>query len=213
LNYNIEIVMADYGKIMDNRPDDFEIGERHRIFDALMLGVKQGSRSAFRKLFELSSPKTYGILMRVLRNRSDADEVFQEVYLRIWTKSFLFDPARAHAECWISHMARHAAIDRLRAVGRRPQLEQYDDAFQSEDPGPEQTAVLQSEVRLMTTCLDRLDQNHRDAVRLAYVEGASYDELALRFDVPINTMKSWLRRSLRRLRACIEGEEQGDAQD
>jgi RNA polymerase sigma-70 factor, ECF subfamily len=213
LIYNDAILMGDYGKFMGTRLSHDEDEARRYAIDALMLEVKQGSRSSFQKLFDMSSSKIYGILLRVLRNRSDADDVFQEVYLRIWTKSFLFDPGRAHADCWIAHMARHAAIDRLRAVGRRPRLEEYDESLASEDAGPEQVAVLNSEMRLMSSCLDRLDKNHRDAVRLAYIEGASYEELAVKFDVPMNTMKSWLRRSLRRLRACIEGQEYGDAID
>lgn len=195
---------------MENQSAEITGEERFARIDGLMLAVKQGSRSAFQTLFEVTSSKVYGILMHVLRNKTEADEVHQEVYLRLWTKSFLYDPARAHAECWITHMARHAAIDRLRAMGRRPGWEVYDETVQSEDPDPEQVAMHHSDLRLLTACLGRLDPNYQSCVRLAYVEGASYEELAAKFQVPMNTMKSWLRRSLRRLRVCLESGGQSD---
>lgn len=189
---------------MENPVVRFDQDNGRNAVDDLMMGVKQGSRAAFKALFDATSSKVYGILMRILRNASDADEVHQEVYLRLWTKSFLYDPARAHAECWIAHMARHAAIDRLRALGRRPGGEEYVDTVQSDDPGPEQVAIDQSDFRLLIACLARLDPSHQSCVRLAYLDGASYEELAAQFKVPMNTMKSWLRRSLRRLRICLE---------
>lgn len=195
---------------MENSSAKLDEDKRLGRLDELMAGVKQGSRSAFQSLFEATSAKVYGILMRILRNRSEADEVHQEVYLRLWTKSFLYDPTRAHAECWIAHMARHAAIDRLRAMGRRPGGEAFLDTVESDAPGPEQVAIQHSDIRLLTLCLDRLEPSHQRCVRLAYLDGASYEELVSQFQVPMNTMKSWLRRSLRRLRVCLESGGQTD---
>lgn len=186
---------------------------RRQEIDNLMQGVKKGSRQAFKNLFHLTSSKTYGILFGILRNRSEADEAHQDVYVRIWTKSHLFDPGRAHADSWISHIARHVAIDRLRSLGRRPLWEEYSADLESDAPDPEQTAILHSELGVMQHCLAKLDPTHREAVTLAYVAGASYEDLAAKFQVPVNTLKSWLRRSLRRLRVCVQGIGDDDASD
>jgi RNA polymerase sigma-70 factor, ECF subfamily len=200
-------VDRDCGENMDNstqKSSNIDEARRQEI-DLLMMGVKKGSRRAFLNLFHLTSSKTYGILFGILRNRSEADEAHQDVYLRIWTKSHLFDPDRAHADCWISHVARHAAIDRLRSLGRRPCWEEYSAELESDAPGPEQTAILHSDLGVMARCLAQLDPTYREAVTLAYVTGASYEDLAAKFQVPMNTLKSWLRRSLRRLRVCVQG--------
>ncbi len=178
----------------------------------LMLAVQQGSRRAFEDLFAETSSNVYGILMHMLRSRPEADEVQQEVYIRVWTKCGLYSPELSRAEHWIAHMARHAAIDRLRAMGRRPAQVEYVDDQESGDRGPEDAAIAQNQIQLLTECLSRLDPERSVAVRRAYIEGASYDELAHQFGVPMNTMKSWLRRSLQRLRDCLQHRE-GDGND
>ena len=150
-----------------------------------------------------TSRRVNWILLHLLQNSSDAEEVLQEVYIQIWRKSHLYTPGLSHAECWIAHLAHNAGIDRIRQRGRRPRSVEYVDIIQSDDPGPEESAILSSEWRALSPCLAELDPDHESAIRRVYLEGLSYEELAADLEMPMNTLKSWLRRSLLRLKNCM----------
>jgi len=163
-----------------------------------------GDRAAFRALYDRTSAKLFGICLRVLKDRGDAQEALQEAYVKIWRGSQAF-AANGHSPMgWLVVITRNQAIDRLRA--RRPEAADIDEALDLADdgPDPEGAAVIAGENRRLADCLDELEAKRADAVRSAYMEGFSYRELAERHDVPINTMRTWLRRSLMKLKACLE---------
>ncbi|TPW25795.1 sigma-70 family RNA polymerase sigma factor [Pararhizobium mangrovi] len=161
-------------------------------------------RSAFSKLYTENAPKLFGICLRILRNRTEAEEALQEVFVKIWQRADRFAPGQASAAAWLAAVARNHAIDAVRA--RRPSASDIDEAYDLADeaPDPEHVAVLSSEGRQIDACMEELDAERARAVKGAYVEGLSYQELAERYGVPLNTMRTWLRRSLIRLRECLE---------
>lgn len=161
-------------------------------------------RSAFATLYDETSAKLFGICLRILRDRAEAEEALQEIYVKIWQRSDRFATGHATAMAWLAAVARNHSIDVLRT--RRPVSSDIDEAYDLADDGvdPERAAVLKSEGREIETCMEELEPNRAQAVRGAYVEGLSYQELAERYDVPLNTMRTWLRRSLMRLRECLE---------
>jgi RNA polymerase sigma-70 factor (ECF subfamily) len=166
--------------------------------------VSLGDRTAFRHLYDRTNAKLFGVCLRILRDRTEAEEVLQEVYVKIWQRSDRYSSARAGAFGWLAAIARNHAIDRMRA--RRPDSGQISEASDVADAAhdPETHAVLSGEGRRIAACMEELDADRAAAVREAYVEGLSYDELAGRYGVPLNTMRTWLRRSLIRLRECLE---------
>jgi RNA polymerase sigma-70 factor (ECF subfamily) len=105
---------------------------------------------------------------------------------------------------WLVAIARHHAIDRIRA--RRPRADDLDTALGVADPapGPEALALAGSQKEQIDLCLDELEKERAAAVRGAYLDGMSYAELAVRHGVPLNTIRTWLRRSLLKLRECLE---------
>lgn len=169
--------------------------------------VALGDRAAFSALYQASSAKLFGLCLRILRDRALAEEALQEIYVKIWHKAGSFDAARGTATAWLVTVARNHAIDRLRQIRAAEAREIGDgaavDSLPSADPGPaEQLACKQGRARI-ELCLDELDSARAEAVRLAYFEGHAYAELAARFAVPLNTMRTWLRRSLLTLRECL----------
>lgn len=124
--------------------------------------------------------------------------------MRIWQKAGRYQPARGSGPGWIVAITRNAAIDRLRA--RRAPTRDIADMVDLADPGPtpEASAAAAQDRRRIEGCLGQLPEDRAQAVRAAYLEGHSYDDLAQRFSVPLNTMRTWLRRSLIALRACLE---------
>ena len=160
-------------------------------------------RAAFRDLYGRTSAKLYGVTLRILRDRSEAEEALQEVYVKIWQRADRYVPGGYSPISWLVAVARNHSLDVLRA--RKPQSDDIDMALDVADagPDPEQAAVDSGERSRIDNCLGQLDGEKADAVRGAYLDGYSYEELATRHKVPLNTMRTWLRRSLMKLRECL----------
>ncbi|HEY8596273.1 MAG TPA: sigma-70 family RNA polymerase sigma factor [Devosiaceae bacterium] len=162
-----------------------------------------GDRVAFRQLYERTSAKLFGVCLRILKERQDAEEALQDVYIKIWQRSGHYLEGQASPISWLVAIARNHSLDRLRA--RRPAALDIESALDlaATDPDPEQSAENGEQRQKIDECLDRLAPDRADAVRSAYLDGWSYAELAERHGVPLNTMRTWLRRSLIRLRDCL----------
>ncbi|MEQ1899396.1 MAG: sigma-70 family RNA polymerase sigma factor [Devosia sp.] len=160
-------------------------------------------RQAFGELYRRTSAKLFGVTLRILRDRSEAEEALQEVYVKIWQRADRFVAGGYSPISWLVAVARNHSLDILRA--RRPQSEDIDVALEVADtaPDPERAAVESGERSRIESCLSELDTDKADAVRGAYLDGYSYEELATRHSVPLNTMRTWLRRSLLKLRECL----------
>ena len=170
----------------------------------LLRSVAGGDQRAFAELYRRTSSKLFGICLRMLHQRGEAEDVLQEVYTSVWRRAKTFDPARAAAMTWLITLARNRAIDRL----RQHRESHLDDAAASElvDDRPTPLAETESSQERMRLerCMDTLEPQQKSAVRAAFFSGATYNELATRGDMPLATMKSWIRRSLIRLRSCLE---------
>ena len=169
--------------------------------------VADGDRSAFATLYRRTSSKLFGLCMQMLGDRGDAEDALQEVYVSVWRRAKTFDSNRAAAMTWLITLARNQCIDRL----RRHREARLEDTMAASlvDPDPEPPAQTEAskERHRLERCLDTLADQQKDAVRAAFFSGATYNQLAERFGVPLATMKSWIRRSLIRLRACLEQSE------
>ncbi len=170
----------------------------------LLARVALGDRRAFDQIYDQTSAKLFGVALRLLRNRAEAEECVQEVYIKIWHRADRYSVSEASAMSWLIAIARNQAIDRLRQ--RKEKQDSLDDASDIKDnkPDPEENTIAGSERRRIEVCIDRLDEEKSAAVRGAYLEGYSYQELATRSNVPLNTMRTWLRRSLIKLKECLE---------
>ena len=165
--------------------------------------VSLKDRKAFAALYDASAPKLFAICMRILKDRGEAEEALQEVYIKIWQRSDRYVAANVSPMAWLAAIARNHCIDVIRA--RRPVASDIDEAYDIADPlmTPEEAVVLRSEGRRIDTCMEELEPGRASAVRRAYIEGLSYEELAENHGVPLNTMRTWLRRSLLKLRECM----------
>lgn len=170
----------------------------------LIVRTSLKDRAAFDLLYRQTSAKLFGVCLRVLGDRAEAEEALQDVFVKVWTKADRFAVSELSPISWLVAIARNHAIDRVRAR-RRPAAD-LDTALDVADPapGPESLAESASQRNRIDGCLDELETPRAMAVRGAYLDGASYAELAERFDVPLNTMRTWLRRSLMKLRECLE---------
>lgn len=173
--------------------------------DRLLSQAARGDQTAFAELYRRSSSRLFGVCLRMLRERGEAEEVLQEAWIAVWHRAATFDASRASAMTWLTTLTRNKAIDRLRQ--RREQS--LDDptlieALVDEAPGPAAGAENSQAYRRLRDCLDQLEPQQRSSVREAFFSGATYNELAARCQVPLGTMKSWIRRSLLQLRTCLD---------
>lgn len=170
----------------------------------LIVQVAGADRAAFRALYSAASGKLFAVAYRILQDRSEAEDAVQEVFTRVWLNARRFDAGRARGMTWLIAIARNHAIDRLRA---RPAPQDGDEAMASlrdPTPGAEAQIVAKGEARRITDCFGTLEPAKADAIRGAYLGGLSYEDLSARYDVPLNTMRSWLRRGLLKLKECLE---------
>ena len=169
-----------------------------------LLQVAEGDRTAFAALYEQTSPRLFGICLRMLRDRGQAEEVLQDVYLIVWQRAATFDPERASALTWLSAIARHRVIDRLRQTRETLIDDDFLHSFADESSSPQEQAESSEQGRRLQDCLEKLDAQKSSLVREAFYAGITYRELAERMAMPLGTIKSWIRRSLLELKSCLE---------
>ncbi len=178
-------------------------GQREALCLALVR-VAAGEAPALKEVYDRTSAKLFGVCLRILGEPSEAEDVLQEVYLSVWRGAAAFSADRASPITWLAAIARHRAIDRLRA--RRPgRSEPIDAADDVADGAPSALDLLQESegARRLAGCLGELEGPFQNAIRAAFLDGFTYEALAQRAGVPLGTMKSWIRRSLLKLRACV----------
>ena len=166
-----------------------------------------GDREAFCALYQRSSAKLFGVILRILKQEDLAEDVLKEVYVTIWEKAALYRSEQGRVMSWMIAIARNKAIDVRRRTDEKMFATKGDDRQMQAalDLTVQNLQAGQLEQRLtLEHCLNEIEKKSRDCVVLAYHYGCSRDELAQRYDVPQNTIKTWLRRALMRLKECLE---------
>lgn len=160
-------------------------------------------RGAFRQLYARTSAKLFGVALRILRDRAETEEAIQEIYIKIWQKADRYVAGQYSPISWLVAVARNHALDKVRI--KRPISEDIDAALDIADlgPSPERQVEQAQDSARIAHCLATLEPDRAEAVRGAYLDGFSYEELAQRHAVPLNTMRTWLRRSLVKLKECL----------
>ncbi len=170
----------------------------------LILAVAAQDRAAFRQLYTETGAKLMGVLIRMLGQRAEAEDALQEVFTRVWLRAGRFDAAKGRGMTWLIALSRNHAIDRLRARPDHVSDDLAMEAAPDTTPHAETRMVALGEARRIHACFDALDPDRAAALRGAYLDGSAYSDLATRFAVPLNTMRTWLRRGLQQLRECME---------
>jgi len=169
----------------------------------LLVATAEQDRAAFAELYRRTASKLYAVISRILGDSSRSEDAVQELYVRVWRNAGGYDAGRGRPMTWLATMARNIAIDirrreMARGQGRFAEVELDTIADRDGHYSGEALATLQA-------CLSRLDEDQRQLVIAAYLNGESREELAERTSRPVGTIKSWLHRSLAALKACLDG--------
>ena len=180
--------------------------EARERLKAAMARLAEGDRGALEETYRLTNVKLFGICLRILGDRKEAEDALQDVYITLWRNAARYDASRASPIAWLATFARNRAVDRLRTGKVRRGAVPVDEAAGLADSAAMADDMLIDEERSarVHTCIQGLDDPQRGAIRSAFLDGYTYAELAERQDVPLGTMKSWIRRGLAKLRDCME---------
>ena len=183
-----------------------DLDNNRKLITTTLDAVGSGDRNALQTIYRLTAAKLFAVCMRILGERGEAEDVLQEVYMAVLRKAAAFDPALSSPMTWLIAIARNRAIDHLRARGQNRYMGPLEAAAQLADDKPTADAALQGaqERAKLQRCLDGLADQERAALRGAFFDGNTYEELAERMKVPLGTMKSWIRRALIKLKVCLE---------
>jgi RNA polymerase sigma-70 factor, ECF subfamily len=186
-----------------------------RTLAELMARVSMHDHAAFKQLYDLTVCCLLGITVRMLRDRSWAEEVVQEVYVSIWHTAPNYSPHKAQPMTWLMAVARNKALDALRSShADREHCVRHnardddgeDDLPDSADAcaGPLEQLEQAADTDQLRFCLQCLEPSQRQAIALAFYNGLTHAELALHMNQPLGTVKAWVRRGLDRIKRCLE---------
>jgi RNA polymerase sigma factor (sigma-70 family) len=198
--------------------------DRSLELSRLLARAGLGDRAAFATLYERSSAHLLGVVLRIQRDRAQAEDILQEVYVNVWRAAKGFDAAQSQPLTWLTSIARNRAIDSLRRKQTQPlmqtnfsQPDQEDtdvyDSVADDAPGPLELLSRASDARALASCMQGLSAQQRQSVALAFFDGLSHAEVAENMRQPLGTVKSWVRRALLALKSCLESAAQRDSGD
>jgi RNA polymerase sigma-70 factor (ECF subfamily) len=171
--------------------------------EVLLGQVALKDAKAFSALYDATCAKLFGICLRVLGNQAQAEDALQEIYAKIWAKADRYNVNGLSPMTWLITVARNHCIDLLRQRKQTDPIEDHATALRDPSPTVEATLIAKDQARDVAHCMDQLPEGRAEAVRGVYLLGKTYQDLADQQDVPLNTMRTWLRRALISLRECL----------
>ena len=178
---------------------------------ALLDRIAARDQAALRALYEQCAAKLYGLALRVVGQRDAAEDVLQEAFITIWRIAGDYRASLSPPMAWLSLVVRSRGLDHLRRRrADRTQLtqefdEHLEDTLQGEATDPLDAADASQQALALHRCLAQLEGRQREVVSLAYLRDLSHGELAAQLRLPLGTVKTWIRRGLMQLRACMAG--------
>jgi RNA polymerase sigma-70 factor (ECF subfamily) len=188
--------------------------ERSQELSRLLARTGLADRAAFATLYQQTSAHLLGVVLRIQRDRAQAEDILQEVYVNVWRAAQSFDAAQSQPLTWLTSVARNRAIDSLRRGQTQPQFQTTSatadedsdvyDTVASDAPGPLDLLSRASDARALSSCMEGLSAQQRQSVALAFFDGLSHAEVAANMRQPLGTVKSWVRRALLSLKSCLD---------
>lgn len=197
------------------KTDERDWSDKSRELSQLLARAGLGDRAAFGALYERTSGHLFAVVLRIQRDRAQAEDLIQDIFVSVWKAAASFDAARSQPLTWLTHIARNRAIDSLRRANAQPRTESLTVADDDDRPDPSEALVdgapgpldllgQASDKLQLSQCMEHLTPPQRQSVALAFFDGLSHAEVAEHLREPLGTVKSWVRRALITLKGCLE---------
>ena len=173
----------------------------------MLKAIAARDEAALAQLYDRYDRILFGLLMRILNNREEAEDVLQETFIQVWRKAADFDETRGRPFTWLVTLGRSRAIDRLRTLASRERVVEARAREVSEEISDAATDALKSEQRgLVSDALAKLPDEQKRPIMLAYFDGLTQSEIATRLGAPLGTVKTRMRTGMSRLRELLAGQ-------
>ncbi len=169
----------------------------------LFEGLRRRDPQAMARLYDRFGRPVYSLIYRIVQDSGVAEDLVQETFLRAWNQAHAIDPARGSPAAWLLTVARNRAIDWIRSAAGKPEhtaWENYDSERPQNFLDAERVLIDSDRARLVRRAMEKLNENQRSVIELAYFEGLSQSEMAERMGQPLGTVKTWVRMALKTLR-------------
>ena len=177
---------------------------RDVCLQTLLAATARRDEHAFAKLYDLTCANLNAVALRILKSESAAQDALQDAYVQIWHRAVDYHSAKGTPMTWMASIVRYRALDILRKQKPTAPIETIDTEEMDATLGPLATLLESDMAKLLWACLQELNENQRNSLLLAFYEGLTHDELSVRIDRPLGTVKSWVRRGLQSVKGCLE---------
>ncbi|MGB9429321.1 MAG: sigma-70 family RNA polymerase sigma factor [Gammaproteobacteria bacterium] len=185
--------------------------DRNRLLVNLLHACAQQQQPAFQKLYQLTSPQLFAVLVRILKRRDLAEDALQDAFISVWRNAASYTAQKGTPMTWLISICRYRALDMLRRTRlEKIRLDPSEEADENSefsglaDESQTEEFLSHAEARALKRCLEELSERQRHSLKLAYFDGCSHEEIAGTLRAPLGTVKSWVRRGLQSLKQCLE---------
>lgn len=181
------------------------IEDKQNALEGYLRGCAQGQHHELKKLYKFIAPNLFSVALRILNNRADAEDCLQQVFIKIWNHAGDYDDRKAKAQTWLNTITRNQALDILRRNQHKTRHDSTDALEQLDDGSPNHEQQLNDwqDRKQLHQCLTEIPEQQRRCLELAYFEGLTHQALSDITDTSLGTIKTWIRRGLIRLKACM----------
>lgn len=172
----------------------------HEELLLLLKKVARGNQQAFTELYNVTSGQLFAVALKMLKSRDSAEEALQEAYVSIWYKADYYKEGQGTVLTWMVSIIRYRALDMLRSKKVRKEDELSDEVVSEMESPEADTPEYDAKIE---GCMNELEQQQRQAIHLAYFNGLSHSEVMAHLNLPLGTIKSWIRRGLTSLQRCL----------
>jgi RNA polymerase sigma-70 factor (ECF subfamily) len=176
----------------------------------LIKRIKAGDNKALEELYDLYKSLLFGMIISIVKKREEAEDVLQEVFMRIWEKAHTFDENRGNVYSWIVTLTRNKAIDRIRSKGYKTQkkattsVDEPEFSLEGDKFDPLETTIFSDRAELVKKALEEIPEKQREIIKVAYYGGMTQSEISEHLDIPLGTVKTRTRQGLIKLKNILE---------
>jgi len=178
---------------------------RSQLLEDLLARCALGDHAAFSQLYTETSSLLFSVALKILKKREYAEEALQEAFVKIWHNASEYHREKGAILTWMGSIVRYRCLDMLRKIKPVESIHEYEEYMILEDdqPGPLEQALKQGDAQALMDCIEELKEKQRRSVLMAFYEGLTHDQLSRCLSVPLGTVKSWIRRSLEKIKECL----------